>query len=279
MTTPPPSENSLVTLTPATQDLHVPNRELALAIEMLTIIDVRSTFRFMDLPPELRLIVYEMLLKANHIIQPPGFPKGPFALPRPYLGFLQRPSLSIEVLMVNRQIHAEAIQVLYGTNTFQLEFPNDSQWAHMTSIFLKHIGPSNRARICKAELFFAPIYDVDPDHKHIFPRRSIRSFSNMREVDLIVAKSQAFDNFRRNKGDKDYLRGTVELLRRHLPDNCRVRWDVSGHIELESILKNIYGEGGYLTVETETKKMMVKRVKALWQRYPASWKDRWATSI
>lgn len=259
------TENSLSDKA-AIRELVAPIDELNLATEGLA---VASVFRFMDLPAELRLVIYEVLLKVNHMIQPPGFPRSKDSFSIPRLDFLPRPSLAIEILQVNRQIHAEAIEVLYGTNIFQFEFPNDSAWSHMTNIFLKRIGPSNRSRINKAGLFFAPIYYIIPNHKYKFPRRSIRSFSNVREVNLMVAKTEALDESCRRKGDKDYLRTTVESLRRHLPEGCMLRWDVSGNTELEGTLRGVYGEGGYLTVETETKKMMLNGVKAVWDNWDA----------
>lgn len=222
--------------------------------------DSRS-FRFLDLPPELRFAIYELLLASFTLIQPPRLPPIGTVLPIPMVTILPRPLFWPNILLANHEIHAEAIHVLYSGNTFQFEFPNDSSWSHCTSKFLKSIGPSNRALIRNAEFFFSFPHFSQGGYKLKFPRY-IRSFAGMQRVDLIISTSQAFAHAREKRGDKDYLERTVRLLRRHLPMGCDLRWDISGgHKALEKVLDAAYGPGEYNTVHTETKKNMVRRIK------------------
>jgi hypothetical protein len=72
-----------------------------------------------------------------------------------------------------------------------------------------------------------------------------------------VGTSEAFMEYCRNKGDKSYMKRTVQMLRRHLPESCVLQWDVTGgHPPLETALGQVYGVGNYRTVETETKRNM-----------------------
>ena len=125
--------------------INMENHDVAQLGQSFSDLDLRSPFRFMHLPPELRIAIYELLLLSCSMIQPPGLREGFRATPIPYIEFklLPWPSLSITVLLLNRTIYAEAIPVLYSGNKFQLEFPTNSESSHCTNRFLKIIGVSN----------------------------------------------------------------------------------------------------------------------------------------
>lgn len=69
-------------------------------------------FRFLDLPAELRNIIYTILLVHGDlkIKKRPGSP-----VPK-----MHHSSVSANMLEVNRQVYEEAAPILYGINTFEL---------------------------------------------------------------------------------------------------------------------------------------------------------------
>ncbi|KAF2240591.1 hypothetical protein BU26DRAFT_202967 [Trematosphaeria pertusa] len=72
---------------------------------------LNTIFRFMDLPAELRLHIYETLLVDTHsyIVPIANLPPA-----RPHVS----KSLQPVILRLSRQIHKEALPVLYSSNTF-----------------------------------------------------------------------------------------------------------------------------------------------------------------
>lgn len=223
-----------------------------------------SSFYFLELPPELRLEIYEVAFTTPTIIQPPltghhgdGRTGGGY----PPVNLLPRPNFPINLLRTCHQICAEALGVLYGCNTFQLHFPANSEWSHYTFKFLKQIGTSNCAVLKSAEIFFHFPHEFSflPTLTRCnFPKRSIRSLTGLKRANIIVATSREFTSFRMANGDGNYMRRMVYLLRRSLPEDCSLKWDVTGGFpQLEKALHEEYGLGGYQSVQTETKRKMI----------------------
>ena len=92
---------------PQARKLDVPFTSRERAIRALQDADVNRTFRFMDLPPELRLHVYSFLLtlKAVPNMMGPG-----------QMG--TAPTADTAILRTGKQVYAEARDVLYGENAF-----------------------------------------------------------------------------------------------------------------------------------------------------------------
>jgi hypothetical protein len=223
-----------------------------------------SSFNLLELPPELRLEIYEAAFTTSTLIQPPltghhgdGSPWGGY----PPVDRLPHPNFPINLLRTCHRICAEALGVLYGCNTFQLHFPANSEWSHYTFKFLKQIGTSNCALLKSAEIFFhfPHYFSAYPTSTRCnFPKRSISSLTGLKQANVIVATSREFTLFRIENGDGDYLRRMVYLLRRSLPEDCSLKWDVTGGFpHLEKALDEVYGLGGYQSVQTETKRRMI----------------------
>jgi len=109
----------------------------------------------MDLPLEIQVMVYEAHL-VNHRGYIPFFHKI-----HPLRGWVQRPALGINLLLVCKAVHDVAINVLYGKNNFCILPQFDAEVAEecgdgypevllgipMSHQILKIMGPVNRARI------------------------------------------------------------------------------------------------------------------------------------
>jgi hypothetical protein len=228
-----------------------------------------SSFYFLELPPELRLEIYEAAFTTPSLIQPPvtgHHGDGDWSVSYPNVKLLPRPHFPISLLRTCHQICAEALGVLYGCNTFQLHFPANSDWSHYTFKFLKQIGTSNCAFLKSAEIFFH-----FPHHftavswnesrpgltRCNFPKRAVRSLIGLKRANVIVATSKEFTLFRMKHGDGNYMRRMVFMLRHSLPD-CSLKWDVTGGFpQLEKALDEEYGLGCYQSVQSETKRQMI----------------------
>jgi hypothetical protein len=87
------------------------------------------------------------------------------------------------------------------------------------------------------------------------------------QANIIVGTSEALAAYFGSKGD-NYLKRTIQMLRRHLPENCILQWDViGGHPPLETALGQVYDIGNYRQVETETKRNMSLTMEAIRQKY------------
>jgi hypothetical protein len=232
---------------------------------------ILESFRFLDLPIELRLAIFEIIftVPATVLIQPPvtghhGDDPAVTSTPIPYIELLPRPDIPINLLLTCRQICTDALPILYGRNTFQFEFSSKSPWSHYTNKFIKQIGPSNCALLRSAEIFFNFPY-IFSDRPHATPCKfptSIRLFTGLVRASVIVGTSEQFTEFRRSRGDDGYIRRMVRMLRQSVPQNCMLEWDVTGgHPQLERALDEVYGVDGYRQVETETKRKMLLKIK------------------
>lgn len=84
---------------------------------------------FLDLPPEVRQIIYKLLIPRQHLVSDISLPN--------YFhqeDFLDRtldselPPVSSNIHLVNRLIHLEMLPLLYGRKNFYLRSKNDTVW-------------------------------------------------------------------------------------------------------------------------------------------------------
>ena len=131
------------------------------------------TFAFLDLPPELRVQIYKYLLKVPGGIRPTKSGDSCYMLTVTTKPIIERFKSSVEtsdqlggldLMLVSRQLHHEASEILYGHNTFQffdLDYlpylDMDCKVNDFDQIYpwLVVIGRRNRSLIRSLELLFA----------------------------------------------------------------------------------------------------------------------------
>ncbi|KAM0270860.1 hypothetical protein ACHAQH_009286 [Verticillium albo-atrum] len=91
---------------------------------------------FLNLPSELRVIIYEVLLSSEDLISPNAF----------YLRAKYTPAL----LRLNKTIHREASSVLYGQNCFDFSDSDPSE----AESFFEQIGTTNASYIKHVMIIF-----------------------------------------------------------------------------------------------------------------------------
>lgn len=142
---------------------------------------MRMPFRFLDLPLELRLMIYHFHLTSHR-----GLVRL-FHRETPLTGKVRTVNLGVNLLLVCRQIHYEAIDVLYANNTFCLSplmvFDKNAPcerkcefYQNMTSSgclqhnatrLIEQMGKENRARIRNVEIVLVTYHTSC--HNHMLP--------------------------------------------------------------------------------------------------------------
>ncbi|KAK4542384.1 hypothetical protein LTR36_006841 [Oleoguttula mirabilis] len=107
-----------------------------------------GSFRFLELPAEIRNMIYSLLLEAQKPIEMQriisGVSRSFITRPPTYNTSVEhyRTHLHVGILQTNQQIHAEATPILYSLNT--LNFGLSYSEARNLHAFLQHIGSSRQ---------------------------------------------------------------------------------------------------------------------------------------
>lgn len=101
------------------------------------------SFRLLDLPLNVRNQILNIVLEKPHLVTP-FYYTGCVELEE-YL--VTEPNIDISLLLVNKQLHGEAADILYGINDFRFSKPELALW------WFRHIGPSNVNRVRNAHFF------------------------------------------------------------------------------------------------------------------------------
>ena len=149
---PPPEIPAVIPSSPDSFDLLLNEMSVQESIEIPLVAPTDATckqngspldkpFRLLDLPFNIRKQILKTALKKPEMVAP-FYYTGSVELPE---HLVTRPNIDISLLLVNKQLHAEAADILYGVNAFHFSQPQVALW------WFQHIGPSNVKRIRDAQ--------------------------------------------------------------------------------------------------------------------------------
>jgi hypothetical protein len=190
----------------------------------------RQPFRFFDLPYELRLRVYELILL---------FPKTIDLDPFNYRNIRR----FFGLFVVNHRMHDEASRVFYGRNTFRV-FPVHGRFVNHKKPLLARLPTRYRALITKLELRLGPGWTKPPRGWVVDDRLGLGDLGKARLLKIFVecdpASHDVFEGFR-NPGDF-YTIFCLDLLRSlfgEVPSVAQVEFDAYPGIEKSSPLMQV----------------------------------------
>jgi hypothetical protein len=135
-----------------------------------------AAFRFLDLPKEIRIDIYQKLLTVPHplyLFQEPNSRIESFGPGKPHRW--------LALLLTSRQICHEASVELYGTNQFHL-VDTTPQQVKLLQAFLGCIGSENAASLSHLSINFPVLEDIDGRPGEVkFRDDSLQSLELLRE--------------------------------------------------------------------------------------------------
>ncbi|OCK77659.1 hypothetical protein K432DRAFT_384512 [Lepidopterella palustris CBS 459.81] len=143
-------------------------------------------FRFFDLPSELRVKIYEIVLLLPSTID---------LNPTNHRDIAPR----LRLFLVSRRMHEEAFRVFYGSNTFRL-FPVHGRFFHTKLPLLARLPPRYRAVITAIELRLGPGWTAPPKGWVVDSRLRLSDAGVLRVLKIFVecdpASDETFEGFR-----------------------------------------------------------------------------------
>ena len=161
----------------------------------------QCAFPFFDLPSELRLRIYEMVLLQSTTID---------LDPTNY----RTTAPLIRCFLVSKRMHDEATRVFYGSNTFRI-FPIHGRFFHHKSPLLARLPSHYRCLITKLELRLGPGWTKPPRSWTMDGRLGLENVAKVRTLKIFVqcdpASDPIFEGFR--VGQDFYTDFCVDLVR------------------------------------------------------------------
>ncbi|KAF2822421.1 hypothetical protein CC86DRAFT_372941 [Ophiobolus disseminans] len=191
-------------------------------------------FRFFDLPSELRLRVYELLLV---------FPKTLDLDP----SNTRTIAPSLNLFHVSRRMHDEASRVFYSLNTFRV-FPTHGRYINKKHPLLAWIPRKYKVHITRLELRLGPGFTRPPKGWVVDSRHGFGATTRVHKLAVFVEidpeSSEIFQGFRVGTSFyTEYCVGLLRALLAQVPSIATVEFDAYPSVSKESpLLKGLVGE-------------------------------------
>ena len=155
------------------------------------------TFRFFDLPGELRERVLEYAL---HVDEPIDIG----------LNVVSK----IKLLLVSKRFHHEAAAVFYSTNAFRILPTHSRAVERRAKPVLRRVPPRYRAMVTAAELRFGPHWSKPPKCWVVDKHLGLEQMKGLRRLDVFVQADPSDDVYQGFRISRDfYTHLAVEKLR------------------------------------------------------------------
>jgi hypothetical protein len=134
-------------------------------------------FRLLDLPAEIRIRIYELLLQLPDTVD---------------LGGTNRFKIAplLRVFRASKQLHEEAYRVFYRVNTFRL-FSTDGRFFQTKHPLLSRLSVPYRAAITTIELRLGPGWNKPPKRWVITPKIGLASCKALKTLKIFVEMDPA----------------------------------------------------------------------------------------
>jgi hypothetical protein len=163
-------------------------------------------FRFLDLPPEVRNMIYKELLAVNetiYILRAKGWlcSCGHYDTSCAFHALMpNRPDHWLAILYVNWQIHIEGSSILYHENHFSMAI-GALQWPDILELFLKSIGKLNTRNLSYLTIKFPEISTSEHGKTPLLTikdgldelRLVQKTLINLRRLEMFIHKEVLFD--------------------------------------------------------------------------------------
>ena len=195
---------------------------------------------FLDLAVELRRLIYLYCVVR----------KDPFKIPDRFMGLERLSQCRIRdpknsLLLVSKKVGAEALEVLYGDNTFQIYILRDGG-CYLTGQFWE----VNRRRIRKLQVVMEPFYFYGrvPDSTPWSPL-----LAQLKKLTIVAQHPLQFrrSNFAEHEIEEstEWLRETLRYLSSELRSSCVVEVDGNDKAETSALMGECFPRG-YRKVQT-----------------------------
>ncbi|KAL9081235.1 MAG: hypothetical protein Q9157_000210 [Trypethelium eluteriae] len=191
------------------------------------------TFRFFDLPSELRVRVYELLLLIPDTIDLDS-------------NNFRRITPRLNIFLVCKRMHEEAFRIFYGRHTFRL-FSLSQRFFHAKRPLFSRLPQRYRAAVTKLELRVGPGWTAPPKGWNTAPSLGLVDATSMRLLKIFVeVDPSSHDIFKGFRVTEDFYtvfcQGLVREILCQVPSITEVQFDawtsVSKHAPLMRELLN-----------------------------------------
>lgn len=135
-------------------------------------IEKQQPFRFKDLPPEIRLRIYEDVLSIPKPVDLTGWNSTNVA---PLL----------RIFLTSHQIYEEAYRVFYAVNTFRI-FSCDGKFFNHKKQLLTRLTPSYRTCLTSIELRLGPGWTKPPRYWVLTPKMGLAKCTSLKQLKIFA---------------------------------------------------------------------------------------------